>query len=82
MLAESDVSDGSTVHDCTLSEDVIQVVAAARDVDATDLEPLYNVVDPDALDSLLSCSDDSVEISFEYAGCEVTVTSDAVTVDR
>ena len=31
------------------SENVIDAVAAARDVDPLELEPLYSVVDPDAL---------------------------------
>lgn len=64
-----------------VSERVVHAVAAARDVDPLELEPLYDTVDPDALDRLFASSatpDPAVRgrIVFGMAGCEVTVYDD------
>jgi len=54
---------------------VVEAVAAATDRDAGSLPPLGRVIDPDALDDFLGRGGD-VEVSFEYAGTEVTVQGD------
>ena len=59
---------------------VIDVVRTVFD-DERDPRPLYEVVDPDALDSLLESRSnrdrrDPISVSFPYAGVRVTVTSD------
>jgi len=54
---------------------VLRCVSAATDLDPLDLPPLYDVVDPDALDALVpgdgrgGCS-----LSFRFAGTHVRVT--------
>lgn len=65
----------------SVSERVVHAVARARDVDPLELDPLYDSVDPDALERLFdasSASDSAVQgrIVFGMAGCEVTVRSD------
>ncbi|MFC6717642.1 HalOD1 output domain-containing protein [Natrialbaceae archaeon GCM10025810] len=71
------------------SHAVIAAVADADGVDVTDVEPprydpLYAVVDPDALDALFgngiaeSAEADDTRVAFEYAGYEVHVTADGV----
>lgn len=61
---------------------VIEAVAEAADADPLAMEPLAAVVDPDALDGLLSGPFDG-HVSFAYAGHEVSVHGDgAVVVDR
>jgi hypothetical protein len=62
-------------RDTPISEMVVSTVAQAKGVDPLELEPLYNVVDPDALDSLFASNDgqSSMELCFEMAGCEVVV---------
>jgi|AntRauTorcE11898_2_1112593.scaffolds.fasta_scaffold04069_2 hypothetical protein len=70
------------------SVQIVTTVAEATDVDPLDLEPpLYRVVDVDALDRLLDPESErerergrSLTVTFEYAGYEVTATSDG-TVD-
>lgn len=57
-----------------ISVQVIQTVADATDRDTSELPPLYGTVDPDALDALVEGMTDG-EITFTYAGEEVTVTS-------
>lgn len=63
-----------------LSIVVVDAVEAALDR-ATELEPLYDIVDPDALDQLFQHKSDGTprpggELTFAYSGCEVTVRAD------
>lgn len=58
---------------------VVTAVAAATNRDPVDLPPLYDHVDADALDALLTGgrrSDDEVTVRFDYDGFGVTVVSD------
>lgn len=74
-----------TDHSEPLSQAVVEAVARAEDEDALDLEvPLYDAIDPDALDALFQTGDASVDgyIEFVYYGYEVTVAADGrVSID-
>lgn len=63
----------------SISEAVVAAIARAKDVDPVDIEtPLYEVVDPDALDSLFPSERVCVTsglVEFSYCGYDVTVTS-------
>ncbi|PSP57463.1 hypothetical protein BRC82_00495 [Halobacteriales archaeon QS_1_67_19] len=69
-----------------LSSRVVSAVAAARGVDATELPPLYEAIDPDALNRLFqpAAAEDRRgpgRIVFEVADCDVEVQSGgAITV--
>lgn len=64
-----------------VSERVVEAVSARTRTDPLELPPLYDVLDPDALDALLATLSDG-EVSFPYAGYVVTVeSSGAVHVD-
>lgn len=58
------------------------IVIAISEVTGTDpmvLEPLYNVIDPDALNSLFESTGPSRldgSVSFEYCGYQVTIEAD------
>lgn len=57
---------------------VVRAVAAVRGREPTALPPLYDVVDPDALDRLVGGppgheADGSVRVAFVYAGTTVSV---------
>lgn len=81
MLTEHEDDSGSTIcENYTSSQDVVDVVAAAKGVDPMELNPLYDVMDPDALDAVLA-RDTHVEVTFEYADCLVVVRPDSITVD-
>lgn len=72
--------------DEVVSTAVVLTVAALHDCDPTDLPPLVNAVDPDALVRLVT-HDTTTEAmtSFVYADCTVTVRSNGditVTPDR
>lgn len=60
---------------------VVRAVANYRDVDSAALPPLYESVDPDALEALFAPLPDGSargpgRVTFEYADCRVTVASD------
>lgn len=63
-----------------VSDAVIAAVADATGEDPIELEPLYSVVDPDALNSLFRGSTDAsattMELRFSMAGCRVVVRGD------
>lgn len=57
------------------SESVIELVADAQDTNPLELPPLYEAVDPDAMDGLFRESE-VIQIQFEYAGCTVIVATE------
>lgn len=66
---------------------VIETVAEARNRDPTELEPLYEAVDSDALDALVrsdgrSTAAGAVTVSFEFGDQQVTVDSSGDVVVR
>jgi len=68
---------------------VVETVAAREGVDPIDLEtPLYETVDPDALDALVGAPTPAerqqlLHVVFEYHGYEVRVSADGdVSVSR
>ncbi|WP_226004706.1 HalOD1 output domain-containing protein [Natrinema salinisoli] len=70
-------------HNDSISLRVVEALADATDTDAHELEPLYNVVDPEALDTLFERdSNVPIRVEFEYDDSSVEVRSDGtVTVD-
>lgn len=65
----------------TVSERVFTAVADARDEDPLELPPLYDVIDPDALDQLFDHGVTGRQtgpgrVNFRLADCEVVVHSD------
>lgn len=68
-------------------EQVLADVAQVSDTDALELPPLYDAVDPEALETLVATLGDG-DVSFDYAGYSVTVDSsgsvslDALAHDR
>ncbi|WP_436926701.1 HalOD1 output domain-containing protein [Halosimplex amylolyticum] len=61
----------------TVSIRAIQKVADESNCDQVDLPPLYESIEPDALNTLVDGMSDG-EVSFSYAGREVTVDSNEV----
>lgn len=72
----------STADSKDMSYQVIEALAAAKDADPLSMgPPLYERVDPDALDMLLDM-DAPVEIKFDYDGHTVVAESDGtITID-
>jgi len=52
---------------------LVSLVAAVTNTDPVDLEPLYNAIDPEALDSLCTPDASFSSIEFEYVGHTVVV---------
>jgi len=65
---------------------IVEAVAAQDGVDPMELEPpLFDVVDPDALEAILSTgatAQSEVTITFEWAGYDVVVGSDETLVAK
>lgn len=59
-----------------VSEQVVQTVANQANTDSLELPPLFDTLDPDSLDKLVRGMDKG-EVSFDYAGYNITVTSQA-----
>ncbi|WP_164974731.1 HalOD1 output domain-containing protein [Halegenticoccus tardaugens] len=60
-----------------VSVDVVTAVAEVIGDDPLEMKPLRDVLDPDALDELIrSMADTEGTVSFELAGCEVSVRGD------
>ncbi|SEQ72374.1 HalOD1 output domain-containing protein [Natrinema salaciae] len=84
--ASPDRRDGDFVTtfdraDDRASEAVLNAVAAVSGVEPADLSPLYDVVEPDALDSFIEhaqrvCDAGSHQVWFTYEGFDVGVRSD------
>lgn len=71
-----------SVADGTLSETVLQMVATAEDASLMDLPPLYDAVDPSALNAIFD-ERTSGSVAFEYNGYSVTVNqNDVVSVQK
>lgn len=59
-----------------LTERLVERVADATDRDPTALPPLFEAVDPEALDRLVTSGSASLRAEFEYADCSVAVFGD------
>lgn len=56
---------------------IVETVASATDRELTAMSPLYDTIDPEALTDLVtSARDRTIDVSFSYEGCLVTVSSD------
>lgn len=67
------------------SEAVVRAVASLTDTRVLDLDPLYDMIDIDHLNGLFGESGESElladsSVTFQFNGCEVTVTPDIVYV--
>lgn len=61
----------------TVSQSVVEAVAEAENVKHQELTPpLYDVIDPDALEKLFTHKSATGKIVFNYNSCEVNVFSD------
>ncbi|WP_227356863.1 HalOD1 output domain-containing protein [Haladaptatus salinisoli] len=65
---------------------VVEAVAAVTGRDTTDVPPLYDFLNPDALDALATVRGgntvDDVRVEFTYDGVEVSVTGDGTVTAR
>lgn len=61
-----------------LATDLLEQVANAKDADPLELPPLQEAVNPDAINKLFEHPEEHrLTLQFEYAECEVTVSSDS-----
>ena len=74
-MSEDEHTTYNLGRDVELSTEIAMTVADAAGVDPLDLDPLYDVVDPEMLETLIETPSVAPEssITFTYAGFEVTV---------
>lgn len=75
MIISTDLRDGQDVV-----YQISEAVTAQTDTEISALPPLYETIDPDALDVFLNCSNGAESqtewsVEFPYCGYEVTVDS-------
>jgi len=80
-----DQSDTTSMYeqdfDGTPSEAVVSTVAGATAQSPLEMQPLFEVIDPDALDRLLGEGGEpnsSMRITFRYCGYRITVTPNRI----
>ena len=78
VASKAAVSNGDDGAETPLSVRVVETVADALGADAMELGPLYDVIDPDALDLLFEPPRRSTggRVTFTFEGCTVTVDAD------
>lgn len=72
----SDSWDGPDSLLLRVIEQVADVTAQSHD----EMEPLHSVLDPDALERLLTNSDSAVRLTFAYEDCIVTAATDGTVI--
>lgn len=72
----------SMANDETASEAVYRAVARVEGCSALELAPIGETIDSDSLDALFSPAnrDNGHRLTFQYAGYDVVVTGDEITV--
>lgn len=76
LTTEDAAVDVDEDHAAEPSVRVVEAVADRTDADPTTMAPLYDAIDPDALDALVDSLGEGY-LGFEFAGCRVTVHADA-----
>lgn len=77
------LSADTHLADEPLSTRVVERVATFKGTDSVELDPLYEAIDPDALNRLFTNASGASrggQISFAYCGCEVIVEDDGQVV--
>ena len=69
------VRHSSEDEEIPLVVEIVEAVAAITGTEPMAMEPLYSVLDPDALELLIRDAGGDVQATFTYEGCRVTVES-------
>jgi len=64
------------------SEVVVRAVAGTTNQPICSIDPLYDAIEPDALNAFIEDGDATTWITFSYGGCLVHVDEDSVAVVR
>lgn len=72
LLDERETLQRPVENDQTPSIAAVHAVATYTDTAPTDLPPLQNTLDTEALDALFA-GDHAGKLTFTYAGCDVTI---------
>jgi hypothetical protein len=83
-MAQTDHLRTFASGDAPVSVTVVEAIAEERDTDPLEIEPLWNSVDPEALDRLFTAAngDADLSVSFTVDDCLVTVQDDGSITTR
>ena len=75
-------TDFAPPESAQISQRVVKEVAEETGTDPLELEPLFDVINPESLNTLFEPTKNGAfrttgSVTFEYAGCDVTVHADA-----
>ena len=76
ILSTTQAAPAHRVPEDDVSTTVLIELADRTNSDVTALPPLYETIDPDALDRLVADGHDDLEIAFDYVGHRITVHGD------
>ncbi|QSG01767.1 HalOD1 output domain-containing protein [Natranaeroarchaeum sulfidigenes] len=63
---------------CSADMAVVSSLSSVLDVDPIELEPIQYSVDTDALNDVVDHADDDTNVSFEFEGYEISVSTDGI----
>ncbi|MFC5135063.1 MULTISPECIES: HalOD1 output domain-containing protein [Haloferacaceae] len=63
-------------EDTSVCVAIVEAVSTVTGTEPTRLDPLYGVVDTDALERLVESGGTDTEITFSFEGCRITVFGD------
>jgi len=55
---------------------IMRTIAAVKDIEPDEMDPLYGSIDPDALDTLFRSTDTEIGVRFRFDGHEVMIESE------
>lgn len=76
ILSTTDSVPARRLPEGDVSTTLVIELADRTNSDVTALPPLYDTIDPDALDRLVADGDDGIVIAFDYAGHRIAVHGD------
>lgn len=89
IQSEVDTYTQTEGSETALCESIVTAVSVQTEKNLRDMEPLYSVIDSDALSKICegahqrAMNPDALEVQFHYQGCQVTVEGDGrVKVDQ
>lgn len=66
-------------HDEAPSTAVVTAVSAITGSEIAAIDPLYEIIDPDALDELIAGSNaDEISVNLHFHGCDIRITPDRI----
>lgn len=70
----------NTVSETAFDVQLVEALAEATERPVTEIPPLYDSIDLDALKTLIADHGSEIRVRFEHIGCTVSVESGSITI--